>query len=145
MLQAYIAAPLFTEAERLFNLGLCDALSGVLYCYLPQRDGILLTEAVRAGSNRKESSESIFSADIAAIRAADLIIAVLDGPDSDAGVAVEVGVAWAIGKRVVGLRTDSRHPISGGLNPMIEGACFEIATDTEQLLALVREASESAI
>lgn len=43
-----------------------------------------------------------------AIRACDMVLAVLDGVDVDSGTASEMGFAYALGKRVHGLRTDSR-------------------------------------
>lgn len=42
------------------------------------------------------------------IRASDAVLAVLDGVDVDSGTASEMGFAFALGKRVHGLRTDSR-------------------------------------
>lgn len=39
---------------------------------------------------------------------ADVLIAVLDGPDVDSGVAAEVGFAYARGKRILGYRSDFR-------------------------------------
>jgi len=42
------------------------------------------------------------------IRASDAVLAVLDGVDMDPGTASEMGFAFALGKRVHGLRTDSR-------------------------------------
>jgi nucleoside 2-deoxyribosyltransferase len=42
------------------------------------------------------------------IRASDAVFAVLDGVDVDSGTASEMGFAFALGKRVHGLRTDSR-------------------------------------
>lgn len=44
----------------------------------------------------------------ALIDACDAVLAVLDGPDVDSGTAAEIGWAAAIGKPVVGLRTDLR-------------------------------------
>ena len=40
------------------------------------------------------------------IRACDMVLAVLDGVDVDSGTASEMGFAFALGKRVHGLRTD---------------------------------------
>lgn len=139
----YIAAPLFTVAERLFNERLCERLSKHRDCYLPQRDGILLANAVSNGADRRQTSKDIFASDIAAIRRANLIIAVLDGAEIDAGVAVEIGISWALGKRVIGLRTDSRCPVSGGLNPMIEGICCCIATNLDEIVRLVSSESDA--
>lgn len=143
MLMAYIAAPLFTEAERFFNERLSDRLGAVVDCYLPQRDGVLLSRAVWEGADRSQTSREIFSSDIAAIRRSDFVIAVLDGVEIDAGVAVEIGVSWALGKRVFGLRTDSRRPICGGLNPMIEGACSCVVDNVDQLVRLLSEKAAS--
>ena len=42
------------------------------------------------------------------IRASDMVLAVLDGVDVDSGTASEMGFAFALGKRVHGLRTDTR-------------------------------------
>ena len=43
-----------------------------------------------------------------AIRNANGVIAILDGVDVDSGTASEVGYAFALGKRIYGLRTDFR-------------------------------------
>jgi nucleoside 2-deoxyribosyltransferase len=43
------------------------------------------------------------------IRAADGMLAVLDGTDVDSGTASEIGFASALGKAIVGLRTDLRR------------------------------------
>ncbi|GAW67224.1 2-deoxyribonucleoside glycosidase [Geoanaerobacter pelophilus] len=42
------------------------------------------------------------------IRAADLVLAVLDGTEPDSGTVAEVGFAAGIGKKCFGLRTDFR-------------------------------------
>ncbi len=42
------------------------------------------------------------------IRASDMVLAVLDGVDVDSGTASEMGFAFALGKRIHGLRTDTR-------------------------------------
>jgi nucleoside 2-deoxyribosyltransferase len=43
------------------------------------------------------------------IRSADAVLAILDGSDVDSGTAAEVGYACALGKPIVGLRTDLRR------------------------------------
>jgi nucleoside 2-deoxyribosyltransferase len=43
------------------------------------------------------------------IRAADGVLAILDGVDVDSGTAAEIGFAAALGKPVVGLRLDTRR------------------------------------
>ena len=42
------------------------------------------------------------------IQAAGGVVAILDGVDVDSGTAAEVGYAYALGKRIYGLRTDFR-------------------------------------
>jgi nucleoside 2-deoxyribosyltransferase len=44
-----------------------------------------------------------------AIRSADLIVAVLDGPDVESGTAAEIGYGAALGKPVLGYRGDFRQ------------------------------------
>lgn len=48
------------------------------------------------------------AANEAMIRSADGLLAVLDGADVDSGTSAELGFAAALGKRIVGLRTDFR-------------------------------------
>src|SRR5882762_3185910 len=100
MILAYAAAPLFSDAERSYNDRLCEVLSVHVDCYLPQRDGVLLARSVCGGADRDQTSRTVFCSDITAIRSADIVIAVLDGCEIDSGVAVEIGFAWALGKRV---------------------------------------------
>jgi nucleoside 2-deoxyribosyltransferase len=42
------------------------------------------------------------------INASQIVVAVLDGPDVDSGVAAEIGYAYALGKKIVGYRSDIR-------------------------------------
>ena len=46
-----------------------------------------------------------------AVRSCDILIALLDGSDVDSGTSAETGFAYALGKKILGLRTDFR--ISG--------------------------------
>ncbi len=43
------------------------------------------------------------------IRKSDYVVAVLEGQEIDSGVAAEVGFAYAIGKRILGYRSDLRQ------------------------------------
>ena len=58
--------------------------------------------------------EAIGAANTAMLRACRAVLAVLDGTDVDSGTAAEIGYAAALGRPVVGLRTDIRP---GGENP----------------------------
>src|SRR5688572_14858580 len=75
----YIAAPLFSEAERRFNVELKQQLSGTFRVFLPQDDGGLLTELLKTGLNSSEARKAVFEADIGALRSCDVLLIVLDG------------------------------------------------------------------
>jgi nucleoside 2-deoxyribosyltransferase len=115
---SYIAAPLFSEAERAFNLALANLLEPHLNVYLPQRDGLLLRDLREAGEDSPETRRRIYTMDIGAIRTCDLLLAVLDGPAVDDGVSFELGYATCLGKTCVGLATDSRRAAGYFRNPM---------------------------
>lgn len=102
----YFAAPLFAQSDLLYNQHLTAKireLSGELTIYLPQEN---------AGINDKSAyadSKMIALADTEEVLKSDLMIALLDGLTIDAGVASEIGVAYAKGIPVIGLYSDSRQ------------------------------------
>ena len=114
MKNVYLAAPLFSDAERDFNSKLRDELEGAGMCvFLPQEHS--------NDTNTQARQEAIFSKNLAAIEISDILVAVLDGVDVDSGTAWEIGYAYAKGKPVFGLRTDFRTlGIEGTVNLMIE-------------------------
>jgi nucleoside 2-deoxyribosyltransferase len=117
----YIAAPLFSEAERAFNERLESALSFWLDVFLPQRDGDLITDLIDKGMSAALAKDAIFKTDLSAIKQADIVLAVLDGASIDEGVAVEAALGFAWGKECWALKTDFRSLSSFGDNPMVEG------------------------
>ncbi|WP_379946775.1 nucleoside 2-deoxyribosyltransferase [Enterococcus devriesei] len=102
----YFAAPLFAQSDLLYNQHLVKRireLSSALSIYLPQEN---------AGINDKSAyadSKMITLADTEEVLKSDLMIALLDGLTIDAGVASEIGVAYAKGIPIIGLYTDSRQ------------------------------------
>jgi nucleoside 2-deoxyribosyltransferase len=120
--RVYVASPLgFTPAGRRYNEE--DVLPALAAAGLEVLDPWLLTPEVDAalaaalvaadGPERRTSlaevDRRIGEANAALIRDADGILAVLDGTDVDSGTAAEIGFASALGKVVVGLRTDLRR------------------------------------
>src|SRR5690242_15209405 len=89
----YLAAPLFSEAERRFNLLLAQFLEPFFVVHLPQHDGVLLRDLREIGQDSPEARRQIFEADVAAIKACHVVVAVLDGPSVDDGVSFELGYA----------------------------------------------------
>jgi hypothetical protein len=77
------------------------------------RTADLLSSAIAAGERGWDVSHEIAARNVTLLRAADAVLAVLDGSDVDSGVAAEVGYASAIGRPVVGLRTDERASVDG--------------------------------
>ena len=76
----------------------------------------------------------IFSKNETAIKSSDIIVAVVDGADVDSGTAWEIGYAYALGKPILGLRTDFRTlGIEGTVNLMIERSAELFASIPELL------------
>ena len=130
----YLAGPLFSEAERDFNLRLTAQLEEYVDVYLPQRDGGLMSEMTAEGVSADVAACRVFRRDMDAIRQADYLIAILDGRAIDEGVAFELGVAFCHVKRCIGLQTDSRRLASWGNNPMITGALESVFLTVSDLV-----------
>lgn len=111
-MRLYFAGPLFSAAERDWNEELAAALrKGGHEVFLPQEQ--------EAGMD----AATIFTTDVGGIDWADALVAIMDGPDPDAGTAWEVG--YAFGKKpIVLVRTDIRTGTgsSGPYNAMLAEA-----------------------
>lgn len=78
------------------------------------RTADLLTTAMQASADRGwRVSLEIAARNVTELRAADVVLAILDGADVDSGVAAEIGYASGNGKPIVGLRTDQRRASDG--------------------------------
>lgn len=122
--RVYFAAPLFSQSEKDFNLKLTELLEKHGYeVFLPQRDGYLGAEL--EGMTEEEVTELIFKRDYDEVMKADICFMNLDGRVPDEGGCVELGIAYANGKRCYAIKTDSRSvELNMDLNPMIAG-CFK--------------------
>jgi nucleoside 2-deoxyribosyltransferase len=109
-MKIYFANGLFSQADFEFNARIVADLRAQVPgvdIYLPQEN---------AAINDKEAyadSKMIAQADTDELLSADLVVAVLDGITIDAGVASEIGVAYAREIPIVGLYTDSRQQGAG--------------------------------
>ncbi|MFW6161927.1 MAG: nucleoside 2-deoxyribosyltransferase [Planctomycetota bacterium] len=123
----YLAAPLFTQAERAWNRALADRLQRQVGCtvILPQDFG----PCDEAAS--EESHEAIFRRCLDGVDRCDALIAVLDGADADSGTAFEMGYAHALAKPLIGLRTDFRQLQDQGANLMLARPCAALVRLTE--------------
>lgn len=130
----YLAAPLFTPAEREFNERLRKLLEPYFSVFLPQKDGLLLADLITELIPLHKATEQIFKADIAVLDKCDVILALLDGRTIDEGVCFELGYAFALKKHCFGLQTDTRQLLPSGNNPMIDESCERIFRSVDELV-----------
>lgn len=109
-LKIYFASPLFNQMEKSFNEMVVSELeielayaSAKVEFYLPQRNMAINDK------NAFADSLAIAKGDNEELLSSDVLVAVLDGVTIDAGVASEIGIAWAKGMHIIGLYTDSRR------------------------------------
>ncbi len=114
----YLAGPLFTVGERAFNLDLAERISAAA---TKRPITVLLPQAFCAHLESAGAPDfpAIRRACLAHLAKADLVLAILDGPDIDSGTAYECGVAFVKGIPAIGLRTDMRPSENGVGNCMI--------------------------
>ena len=134
-MKLYFAGPLFTTPERTWNAEVTAALRGAGHqVFLPQEKEPGLDAA------------GIFAADKAGIDWADGMIAIMDGPDPDAGTCWEVGYAFGTGTSIVLVRTDFRMMVgrAGDYNPMLtQAATIRLdlpAASTTEVVSAILEA-----
>ena len=116
-MRIFLAAPFFSYGERKVNVEIAEFLRDQGFnVWMAQENPFLKT------GDTKEK-ERIFRMDLEALRESDVVVAILDGECIDSGTAFELGYAFALGKKIIGLKTDYRtfSPLEE-LNLMIEMA-----------------------
>ena len=146
-LRVYLAGPLFSHAERRFNVELNTLVKNLGFdTYFPQEDAGLISEMVESGMDVHQARDAIFQRNRDSIGASDILIFLLDGRVPDEGAAIEAGIGYALGKECLGLKTDFRACEPGGNNLMIDGVLnYRIAGDLEQLCRMLNEARRSIL
>ncbi|MGG5358585.1 MULTISPECIES: nucleoside 2-deoxyribosyltransferase [unclassified Enterococcus] len=127
----YFAGPMFAKSDLLYNEMLVKKireLSPKITVYLPQENESINDKTAYA------DSQMIALADTEKVLESDLMIALLDGPTIDAGVASEIGVAYAKNIPVLGLYTDTRQ--QGGTHPKKLAALQDLAENQFHYLNL---------
>lgn len=110
-LRVYFGAPLFSNMETEWNARVVEKIRNefgdAIDVYLPQAN-----EAI---NNKSEFADSIMiaSGDNKYLEESDVLIAVLDGPVIDAGLASEIGYFYSMNKPIIGVYTDSRQGTYG--------------------------------
>ncbi len=142
MITVYWAAPLFTLAEREFNLRCAQLFEMCGYkVILPQVQAEPLLQKGGPGMFRaiaKMCMSTVVSAE------AQVLVAILDGSDSDSGTSFEVGARVATqmerGQGIcIGVRTDFRSSEDGQTNAMFRMMdkllyCPSFSTSTGELV-----------
>ena len=127
--RVYFACPMFAAMEKEYGLKLTHILEKHGYeVFVPFRDGY--EAAAFEGKTEEELVQMIFEKDVSEIQKADIVFFLLDGRAPDEGGCVELGMAFAAGKRCYGYKTDTRSVEMGlDLNPMITGCLIHIFRD----------------
>jgi len=132
----YLAGPLFTTAERNFNLQLAALLREKYEVWLPQEH-----------EQREKTAKEVFLKDVEGIEWADYVVASMDGADPDSGTCWECGFAHGRDIPVIAYRTDFRaaeEAGKGAYNLMLsQSAEEEITCPYMEVEELARAISES--
>lgn len=105
-MKIYFANGLFSQADAEFNARVVAQIRDqypLIEVYLPQENASINDK------NNYANSLMIAKADTDEVLASDLLVAVLDGPTIDNGVASEIGVAYQAKVPILGLYTDTRR------------------------------------
>ncbi|WP_320041353.1 nucleoside 2-deoxyribosyltransferase [uncultured Desulfobacter sp.] len=125
MKKIYLAGPLFSLAEREFNILFAQMIeSGMndVEVILPQKRASRFLSL-------ENGKKLIFEDCLKMVEKADIVLAILDGPDADSGTSVELGYAYAIKTPIIGVRTDFRISEDKGLNLMLSNICSTLIID----------------
>lgn len=141
MKKIYFAGPLFTMAEKQFNIDFTNKIIELI----PEINIILPQERAPSLLNKENGFYLVFQDCLAMIDEADLILAILDGPDADSGTSVELGYAYAIQKPIIGIRTDFRISEDRGLNLMLSNICTELILDVNSNISELAEQVAASI
>jgi Nucleoside 2-deoxyribosyltransferase len=147
-LRLYVAGPLFSEAERTWLDVLAERLRSEGFdCFVPHEHFPELTDV---------TVEEVYRIDTEGLRAANALVAWLDGPMVDDGTACEIGMFAELvrggGEQyrgIVGIATDLRLErrrdqavVGGGMNLFVGGAiesCGKIVHTIDDVAAALRE------
>lgn len=123
----YVAGPLFDEGERWWIETIDELIraSGFL-TFLPHRDNPPKT---------KDNAREIYLNDRRGIEECSLIVANLNGPNTDDGTAWELGYGFALDKYSIGYYSDwrQRFPHGEKVNLMIEQSLDDLVDSLDTL------------
>jgi nucleoside 2-deoxyribosyltransferase len=136
LMQIFLAAPLFSESEREFNERVAEDLREAGF------DVWMAQEAPFIKEGSHEEKKEIYEKDISALKPSDVVVAVLDGVEVDSGVAFEMGFAKALGKPIIGLKTDYRtFSRMEEVNLMLEVSVMNICKTVDEVIRILKRGS----
>lgn len=105
MKKIYFAGPLYSKSDIEYNAKLAKVLEENGYTvFLPKRDG----SEVASPDDKSELSNEVFRKETSLILKADIFLMVFDGYFRDDATCVELGFAYASGKKCYGINIDAR-------------------------------------
>jgi nucleoside 2-deoxyribosyltransferase len=122
-MKIYLAAPLFTQAQRRWLRSLAQIITAKRpdwTVFLPQDEAEIRDE------HGAPDCSAIFGKCLEGLDAADIVLAILDGVDVDSGTSFEIGWAYAKNKKIYGVLTDFRYSTPNEINAMLFGCCTDI-------------------
>ncbi len=116
-INVYWGGPLFCQARRRWNRQCAEYLEskGYYYITLPQDDAREFTDG---GGNVDFAALAKHCHKLAVSKAFNIMVAILDGPDTDSGTSFEAGLRIGSGGLVLGVCTEIRPSEDGHLNAM---------------------------
>ncbi|MDC0345620.1 nucleoside 2-deoxyribosyltransferase [Planktomarina sp.] len=131
----YIAGPLFNAHERSYLELIAAELEGRGYkCFLPHRDQSGIDDSELEGTNLSQGTkDKIFNADLTALKAADLTVALITGQDIDSGTAAEIGFTYAKDRPIIAITAYERR----FRNLFVDGMISKTVNDVDDLLPAI--------
>lgn len=118
----YLAGPLFSTAERNFNVDLVK----ILRKKFPSIKFLVPQEQSKQFEGQPDFLEKVFHNCISSVYESNALLCILDGSDVDSGTSIEMGYAYALKKPIIGVRTDFRRSEDRGVNLMVSRVCTEM-------------------
>jgi nucleoside 2-deoxyribosyltransferase len=135
MYDIYWANSLFSQSDRDFNRCCAHEIRSIgLTVFLPQE--------LMINKSNAPTEKEIFENDTKAINESRIIIACIDQETIDCGVACEIGIAYSLGKYIIGLYTDIRKDrlkYKMYKNPYVIGAILSNGLMVKSLNELIIE------
>lgn len=134
----YWANSLFSKADRDYNQFCVNEIRSKGYT-------VFLPQELLINKSNSPSEKEIFECDTKAIIDSKLFVTCIDQETIDCGVACEIGIAYSLGKYIIGLYTDIRKDrlkYKMYKNPYVIGAILSNGLIVESLNELITKISE---